>query len=182
MANISTTGNAILDNRLLQNLQRNFSMFNPTDAYASFTSQVANTPNWWESLARAATAPLFITGLKMYNKYTSPKKNGTITPEQQEQNRNNFNELQNNLIQSQDYWQKQRNIPENQRTYKTLFGADFGRGIYNNFYNPTMPTEFTVEQMWNTPRTGENIADYANRVNPAFDWRKSLLGNFNFNN
>ena len=45
-----------------------------------------------------------------------------------------------------------------------------------------MPTEFTVEQMWNTPRTGENIAGYANRVNPAFDWRKSLLGNFNFNN
>lgn len=73
MANNSITGIPALDARLQQQ-QRNFSMFNPTDAYASFTSQVANTPNWWESLARAATAPLFITGLKMYNKYTSPKK------------------------------------------------------------------------------------------------------------
>ena len=81
MANNSYTGNSVLDGLLTQRQQQQgFNMFNPTDAYMSFTSQVANTPNWWESLARAATAPLFTTGLTMYNKYSKGKDKPTDPP------------------------------------------------------------------------------------------------------
>ena len=146
----------------------------------AFTSQVANTPNWWESLARAATAPLFMTGIRMYKKYGKPKENG-LTPEQIAQNKQKLTEMQNNSLQTQNYLQQ--NIPENLRTYQTLWGDKFGADVYNNFYNPSIPKsdEITANYLWNVPQKNENIIDYVNRVNPAWDWRKNLFGDTNFN-
>lgn len=175
-------------------------LFQTQPYYPSVDSNQQAYNNWQNSLLQSAnmaqnlhpetlagmwggTALGAILGRNFYD-YLHPKKNNgnptPPTPEQQEQNRKNFNDFQNNLIQSQDYWQNQRGIPENQRNYRTPFGENFGRNIYNNYYNPTIPKEFTVEQMWNTPRINEGISDYNNRVNPAWDWRQNILGKYSF--
>lgn len=167
MANNSITGIPALDARLQQQ-QRNFSMFNPTDAYASFTSQVANTPNWWESLARAATAPLFITGLKMYNKYTSPKKDEPPPPTI---NSDAINKAFKAVA------DKELNIPQ--------LWANFGQDYIDPYGNKF--TQQEIQQPW--------TADFNERLNPTSKWNNPLiasiqrqkqdplgLGNFNFNN
>ena len=177
MANTSYTGNSVLDGLLAQRQQQQgFNMFNPNDAYMSFTSQVANTPNWWESLARAATAPLFMTGLRLANKYSNPKDNGGLTDEQKATNRTNFNNYVNDNMTLQNNLQNQAGVPENQRIF-SLLGNNFDAGVRNNYYNPALSNygNITAGQMWNTPQKDETFYDYANRVSPPWDWRKNLL-------
>ena len=150
----SYTGNSILDNALQQNLQRQngFSMFNPNDAYMSFTSQVANTPNWWESLARAATAPLFMTGLNMYNKY-SKRKNKTDPP--------NAGINSDATRKALTAWaDKEFGVPN--------FLANLGLN-----YNDPYGNKFTQDEILKPPLT----ANLDERLNPSSKFNNPLLAN-----
>jgi len=154
MANNSYTGNSVLDSLLAQRQQQNgFSMFNPNDAYMSFTSQVANTPNWWESLARAATAPLFMTGLRMYNKYSNRKDN-TDSPNAGI----NSDAIRKGVTAAAD---KEFGIPN--------FLANLGLNYNDPYGNTFSPTE----QPW--------AVDVNERLNPSSKWNNPLLAGLSKN-
>ena len=129
-------------------------MFNPTDAYMSFTSQVANTPNWWESLARAATAPLFMTGIRMYNKYSKPKE---VKP----------TDLQVNS----DATRKAVTATADRLFGMPQFQANLGLNYTDPYGNTFTPTE--IQQPW--------TADVNERLNPTSKWQNPLLANLKNN-
>ena len=156
MANTSYTGNSVLDSLLAQRQQQNgFSMFNPNDAYMSFTSQVANTPNWWESLARAATAPLFMTGLRMANKYSN-RKDTTDTPNAGI----NSDAIRKGVTAAAD---KQFGIPN--------FLANMGLNYNDPYGNTFSPTE--IQQPW--------TVDVNERLNPSSKWNNPFIAGLSKN-
>ena len=177
MANTSITGNSILDSLLAQRQQQQgYSMFNPNDAYMSFTSQVANTPNWWESLARAATAPLFMTGIRMYDKYSSRKDTPTT------QAGINSDAIRKGITSALDtavgMSQLLANMGEkaglsgNSIAYNDPYGNSFTQDEINKPWTVGFSERMNQNSKWNNPLLAGLNARNKNPFNFQFDWRK----------
>ena len=170
----SYTGNSILDSLLAQ--RQKIDMFNPNDAYMSFTSQVANTPNWWESLARAATAPLFMTGLRMYDKYSSRKDTPTT------QAGINSDAIRKGITSALDtavgMSQLLANMGEkaglsgNSIAYNDPYGNSFTQDEINKPWTVGFSERMNQNSKWNNPLLAGLNARNKNPFNFQFDWRK----------
>ena len=146
MANVNQQAYNDWITALNSNGNRNFNMFNPTDAYMSFTSQVANTPNWWESLARLATAPLFNSGIRFYQKMTrEPKPTG--------------GKVNTDAVKKAAYadFEKMIGLPQ--------FAAKAGVNYTDPYGNTFTPTE--IQQPW--------TVDVNEMLNPDSKWKNPLL-------
>ena len=174
MANTSITGNSILDGLLAQ--RQKIDMFNPNDAYMSFTSQVANTPNWWESLARAATAPLFMTGLRMYDKYSSIKDTPTT------QAGINSDAIRKGITSALDTavgmpqllanMGEKAGLPGNSIAYNDPYGNSFTQDEINKPWTVGFSERMNQNSKWNNPLLAGLNAQKQNPFNFQFDWRK----------
>ena len=156
------------------NANKNFSMFNPYDAYTSFTSQVANAPTWYDALGRFAIGlPAFKAGINAYDKLQKLK------------NQNEQGNAQNSGVNSDairkgvtNAFEQQANIPQFWGNMAKTAGMDNNAVAYNDPYG----NGYTVGELttnFPTYSTASEMMDsYQKRNNPfLYSLRQNSLGN-----
>ena len=140
------------------NANKNFSMFNPYDAYTSFTNQVAaNAPTWYDALGRFAVGlPAFKAGINAYDKLQKLK------------NQNEQGNAQNGGVNSDairkgvtNAFEQQANIPQYFGSMLKSAGADDNAVAHTDPYG----NSYTVGEL-TSPTFGGTIDSLQKFHNP----------------
>ena len=139
------------------NANKNFSMFNPYDAYTSFTSQVANAPTWYDALGRFAVGlPAFKAGINAYGKLQKLKnqneqdntQNGEVNHDATRKAAMSFFEQQANIPQFSGYIAKSAGMDNNAVAHTDPYGNSYTVG---ELTSPTLGGTIDSLQKFNNP-------------------------------